>query len=102
MIMNHFEGYFKAGLKAILLEKISELKAMRETKSGIEKELEKGNAALTKAHEKTNELNDLLHFATNHNKTEHVDVKKPRAIVSTVRVSYQTKILNTNLHFNCT
>jgi len=78
-------GYFKAGLKAILLEKISELKAMRETKAGIEHELEKGNAALTKAHEKTNELNDLLHFATNHNQTEPVDVKKPRAMVPTLR-----------------
>ena len=94
MIVNHFEGYFKAGLKAILLEKNSELKAMRETKAGIEQELEKGNAALMKAHEKTNELNDLLHFATNHNQTEPVDVKKPRAMVPTLRVSNQTKIVS--------
>ena len=91
MMVNHFVGYFKAGLKAVLLEKISELKAMRETKAEIEKELEKGDAALMKAHQKTNELNDLLHFVTNHNPTEPVDVQKPRAMVSTVQVSHQTK-----------
>ena len=93
MMANHFEGYFKAGLKAVLLEKISELKAMRETKAEIEKELEKGDAALMKAHQKTNELNDLLHFVTNHNQTEPVDVQKPRAMVSTVQVSHQTNFI---------
>ena len=93
MMVNHFEGYFKAGLKAVLLEKISELKAMRETKAEIEKELEKGDAALMKAHQKTNELNDLLHFVTNHNQTEPVDVQKPRAMVSTVQVSHQTNFI---------
>ena len=98
-MVNHFEGYFKAGLKAVLLEKISELKAMRQTKAEIEKELEKCDAALMKAHQKTNELNDLLHFVTNHNHTEPVDVKKPRAMVSTVQVSYQTKLIIIHLHF---
>ena len=93
MMVNHFEGYFKAGLKAVLLEKISELKAMRETKAEIEKELEKGDAALMKAHQKTNELNDLLHFVTNHNQIEPVDVQKPRAMVSTVQVSHQTNFI---------
>ena len=96
MMVNHVVGYFKAGLKAVLLEKISELKAMRETKAEIEKELEKGDAALMKAHQKTNELNDLLHFVTNHNPTEPVNVQKPRAMVSTVQVSHQTKLIVMN------
>ena len=93
-IENHFKGYFTAGLKAILLEKIAELKQMRETKAEIEKDLERGDAALLKVHQKTTELKELHHFVTNNSHTESVDVPKPRATVSTQQVSFETNDLN--------
>ena len=82
------KGYFTAGLKSLLLEKISELKAMRETRDKLLGELEKGDAALKKVSQKTNELNELRHYIMNHNESidQSVDIEKPKAMVSSAQV----------------
>lgn len=87
-------GYFKAGLKIILLEKESELKAMRESRAEIQKQLEKSDAAMKKVHKKTNELNELRNFLTSHNQAESLDVPKPRATVSTAQYDKLMKCHN--------
>ena len=90
IIENRLEGYFLAGLKAILLEKNAELKEMRETKAEIKNDLERGDAALAKVYQKMTEMKELHHFVTNNNHTESEEVPKPRATVSTIKVSFRT------------
>jgi len=90
------QGYFTAGLKSLLLEKISELKAMRETRDKLLGELEKGDAALKKVSQKTNELNELRNYIMNHNESidQSVDIEKPKAMVSTAQYDKLMKCHN--------
>ena len=85
---NRLKGYFTAGLKIILLEKISELKAMRESKDKLVEQLAQADDALGKVLQKTAELDDVERFM-NQNKSidKSVDVPKPRATVPTPQVS---------------
>ena len=86
---NRLKGYFTAGLKIILLEKISELKAMRESKDKLVEQLGQANDALTEVVQKTTELDDVQRFMNAHESIDKsVDVPKPRATVPTPEVSF--------------
>ena len=86
---NRLKGYFTAGLKIILLEKISELKAMRESKDKLVEQLGQADDALAEVLQKTAELDDVQRFMNAHESIDKsVAVPKPRATVPTPQVSF--------------
>ena len=87
---NRLKGYFTAGLKIIVLEKISELKAMRESKDKLVEQLGQADDALANVLQKTAELDDVERFMNQNVESidKSVAVPKPRATVPTPQASF--------------